>query len=470
MYLSTVTSPTATPPAERSGRRRFAKVGANVFALGTVSLITDVSSEMVTAVLPLYLVLGLQLSPLAYGMIDGIYTGATALLRLVGGYVADRTRRRKAVATLGYGLSAVAKLALLAAGRSVPAIGLVIAADRTGKGLRAAPRDAMITLSTPPEALGRAFGVHRAMDSVGAFLGPLVALGVLALAAGSFDAVFVVSFCVAALGVMVLVLFVRDRREAAPATAKVSLREAASLLRDAPVRRLVLAACLLGLATIGDGFVYLLLQRREELSTVWFPLLAAGTSLGYLLLAAPLGVLADRIGRLPVMLGGYVALTAAYLLLFGPLGGTPLLVVTLGLYGLFYAATDGILMALAGPVLPDRLRTTGIALIQTGQALAYLLSSVLFGLAWQTWGPATASRVAALAVVVAVAATLLLLMPRGGVVAGSPAPRPAPDGDVARPEDDAPTDPVHADRARPGAPPGSRTGTKRAAGDAEAGR
>ncbi|GAA2398503.1 MFS transporter [Catellatospora methionotrophica] len=464
VYLSTVTSPAATPPAGRSGRRRFAKVSGNVIALGTVSLITDVSSEMVTAILPLYLVLGLQLSPLAYGVIDGVYTGATALLRLVGGYVADRTRRRKTVAGFGYALSAVAKLALLAAGRSVPAIGLVIAADRTGKGLRAAPRDAMITLSTPPAELGRAFGVHRAMDSVGAFLGPLAALGVLALAANSFDAVFVVSFCVAALGVMVLVLFVRDRREAVPATAKVSVREAATLLRNAPVRRLVLAACLLGLATIGDGFIYLLLQRREELSTVWFPLLAAGTSLGYLLLAAPLGVLADRVGRLPVMLGGYVALTGAYLLLFGPLGGTPLLVVTLGLYGLFYAATDGILMALAGPVLPDRLRTTGIALIQTGQALAYLVSSVLFGLAWQTWGPATASRVAALAVVLAVAATLLLLRPRGrgaGTVAAtaptgphdrSTATEPAaplPGGSTPTAEPDDPTGPTTP--AQPGA-------------------
>lgn len=429
MYLSTVTSPPATGTPRRSGRRGLAGVSANVFALGTVSLITDVSSEMVTAVLPLYLVLGLQLSPLAYGMIDGVYTGATALLRLVGGYVADRTRRRKAVAGIGYGLSALAKPLLLAVGSSVSAIGLVIAADRTGKGLRAAPRDAMITLSTPPESLGRAFGVHRAMDSVGAFLGPLAALGVLAAAAQSFDAVFVVSFCVAALGVLVLVLFVRDRRQAAPATGQVSVREAAGLLRVAPVRRLVLAACLLGLATIGDGFVYLLLQRREELGTVWFPLLAAGTSLGYLLLAAPLGVLADRIGRLPVMLGGYVALTAAYLLLFGPLGGSPLLVVTLALYGLFYAATDGVLMALAGPVLPEHLRTTGIALIQTGQALAYLLSSVLFGLAWQLWGPATASRIAAAAVVAAVAVTLLLLRrPAAGATApAADSPTTAPD-------------------------------------------
>src|SRR5262249_1378487 len=149
----------------------------------------------------------------------------------------------------------------------------------------------------------------------------------------------------------------------------------------------------------------LLLQEREEFSVVWFPLLAVGTSLGYLLLAAPLGILADRVGRLTVLAGGYLALLLTYLLLPGPLGGWPMLALTLGLYGLFYAATDGVLMALAGPVLPPRLRTTGIALIQTGQALAYLVSSVLFGLAWQAWGADTASQVAAAGVGAAVLGT-----------------------------------------------------------------
>ncbi|MEU9117038.1 MFS transporter [Streptomyces sp. NPDC048483] len=412
MYLSTIGRSSTADSTGESGGRRLRAIGANVFALGAVSLVTDISAEMVTAVLPLYLVLGLHLSPMAYGAIDGVYTGATALLRIVGGYVADRVRNRKAVAGVGYALSAVAKLGLLAAGRSVGAVGLVIAFDRAGKGLRTAPRDALITLSTPPKALGRAFGVHRAMDSFGAFLGPLVALAVLAATAQSFDAVFVTSFCVAVLGVVLLVLFVRDRREARPATGAVSPRGAFSLLRAAPVRRLVLCACLLGLATVGDGFVYLLLQCREELHASWFPLLAVGTNLGYLLLAAPLGALADRVGRLPVMLGGYTALIAVYLLLYGPLGGWPLIASTLALYGVFYAATDGVLMALAGPLLPERLRTTGIAVIQTGQALAYLVSSVLFGMAWQAWGPVTASGVAAAGVVVAVVATAVLLARR----------------------------------------------------------
>ncbi|WP_433317577.1 MFS transporter [Micromonospora sp. CA-269861] len=426
MYLSTVSRPVADQPGS-GPRRRFAMVSGNVVALGTVSLITDVSAEMVAAVLPLYLVLGLHLSPVAFGVLDGVHTGATALLRVVGGFAADRFRRRKLIAGVGYALSAVAKLGLLLAGRSIPAIGAVIAVDRLGKGVRSAPRDALITLSTPPEALGRAFGVHRAMDSVGAFLGPLAAFAVLLVVGQSYDAVFVTSFCIAALAVVVLVLFVRERPdgdapdgEAAGAAAggaaaggpddpKVSVREAFGLLRGGPARRLVLAAAMLGLATIGDGFVYLLLQRQVDLGLRWFPLLAVGTSLAYLVLAAPLGVLADRIGRLPVVIGGYTALGATYLLLAGPVDGWPLVALALTLYGTFYAATDGVLIALAGPVLPARLRTTGIALVQTGQALAYLVSSVLFGLAWQAWGPENAIRAAAVAVAGVLVGTLLLL-------------------------------------------------------------
>nr|WP_246382774.1 MFS transporter [Micromonospora jinlongensis] len=411
--MSTVSRPAAEEPGPGPRRRRFALVSGNVVALGTVSLITDVSAEMVAAVLPLYLVLGLQLSPVAFGVLDGVHTGATALLRVVGGFAADRFRRRKLIAGIGYTLSALAKLGLLLAGRSIPAIGAVIAVDRLGKGVRSAPRDALITLSSPPEALGRAFGVHRAMDSVGAFLGPLAAFAVLLVVGQSYDAVFVTSFCIAALAVVVLVLFVRERPAGEPtqqpSDPTVSVREAFGLLRGGPARRLVLAAAMLGLATIGDGFVYLLLQRREDLGLRWFPLLAVGTSLAYLLLAAPLGVLADRIGRLPVVIGGYTALGATYLLLAGPVDGWPLIALTLALYGAFYAATDGVLIALAGPVLPARLRTTGIALVQTGQALAYLVSSVLFGLAWQAWGPENAIRAAAVAVAGVLVGTLLLL-------------------------------------------------------------
>jgi MFS family permease len=400
VYLSTIDRPRQSVKGA---------VAANVFALGTVSLITDVSAEMVTAILPVYLVVGLSLSPAADGLIDGVYSGATVLSRLAGGYVADRISRRKAVAGVGYAMSALAKLGLLAAGASVPALGAVITADRAGKGLRTAPRDALITLSTPDRDLGRAFGVHRTMDTIGAFAGPLVALGVIMLAGGRrYDAVFVTSFCFAAFGVVVLVLFVRDQRGSVRRSA-VSPRLAFDLLRRAPVRRVLAVACLLGLSTIGDGFVYLLLQRREGLSLGWFPLLAVGTSFGYLVMAYPLGSLADRVGRRRVLLLGFVALLSGYLVMLSPIRGPAAIVAVLACLGLFYAATDGVLMALAGPALPESLRTTGLALVQSGQAIAYLASSVLFGLAWSVWGTRTALVAAALTALAALFSTRMLL-------------------------------------------------------------
>ncbi|HEY3477799.1 MAG TPA: MFS transporter, partial [Streptomyces sp.] len=213
MYVSESrgSTPAATAPTARGPfPGRSSAVTTTVFALGAVSLITDVSSEMVTAVLPLYLVTGLGLSPLGFGLLDGVYNGFSALVRLVGGHLADRGGRHKPVAAFGYALSALCKPLLLAV-HTLPLIGAVLAADRTGKGLRTAPRDALISLSSTPQTRGRAFGVHRAMDTTGALLGPLVAFLILRQAAEGYDAVFTVSFCVAALGVVVLLLFVPNR-------------------------------------------------------------------------------------------------------------------------------------------------------------------------------------------------------------------------------------------------------------------
>ncbi|UOX85450.1 MFS transporter [Amycolatopsis sp. FBCC-B4732] len=403
MYIAA--SRTSDLAAGTDRKPALKRVSANVVALGMVSLVTDVSSEMVTAVLPLYLVLGLGLNPLQFGLLDGLYAGATAVVRVLGGHLADRWRRLKAVAGFGYGLSAVCKLGLVAAGSSVAAIGVVLAADRTGKGLRTGPRDALISLSSEPATLGRSFGVHRAMDTVGAFLGPLVAMAVLALSLGSYPSVFVTSFCIAAIAVLLLALFVHDR----PATADraaVSLRAAVGLLRQQDFRRVALWAALLGLVTVGDSFVYLVLQRRWEIAATWFPLLPLGTAGVYLVLAVPLGKLADRAGRWPVFLGGHAALCLALVLLCGPQAGIWLGIVALGLHGVFYAATDGVLMAAAGPLIPRDLRGTGMAVVQTGQAVARMVSSVLFGLAWTLWDlrPAVLVAAACLAAVALAAA------------------------------------------------------------------
>ncbi|MEO3807818.1 MFS transporter [Sphaerisporangium sp. B11E5] len=399
------------PPGKAPGTSRTKSVLAgNVVALGMVSLFTDISSEMVTAVLPLYLIYQLQLSPMLFGLLDGVYTGATAVLRLVGGHVADRFRRRKLVAGFGYGLSAVCKLGFLAAGRSVPLIGLVVGLDRTGKGLRTAPRDAMISLSAPPEAQGRAFGLHRALDTAGALLGPILAFAVVVAAGAAYDAVFVVSFCVALIGVLVLVLFVREPSGASPAGGrpKVTLRGTGALLRQRTYRRVLLATLPLSLATISDSFLYLMLQQRMDIDAGWLPLLPVGVAAAYLVGAMPLGRLADRVGRATVVVGGYAALLACYLLVLLPPGPAALVAVLL-LRGLAYAATDGVISALAGPLLPEERRATGLAVVQTGQALGLMAASWAFGALWTAQGPETAVQVMAVALCAALAVAVPLL-------------------------------------------------------------
>src|SRR4051794_12572358 len=161
---------TAVRPEARSF---FSRISPTVWALGFTSMLTDVSSEMVASVLPMYLVLQLGISPVAFGVIDGLYQGIAALVRIAGGVLADRSRRYKELAAVGYGLSAACRLLILAAGAAWTTIAGVVAIDRIGKGLRTAPRDALISLRSRSEDLATAFGVHRALDAAGAFIGPV---------------------------------------------------------------------------------------------------------------------------------------------------------------------------------------------------------------------------------------------------------------------------------------------------------
>ncbi|MGZ9934042.1 MFS transporter [Streptomyces sp. NC-S4] len=410
MYLAANGRPDA-PPRPRGARRR---VPAAVLALGAVSLVTDVSSEMVTAVLPLYLVLGLGLTPLQFGFLDGMFNGATALVRLLGGRLADRRGHHKRIAGAGYLLSALSRLGLLLAGGATGGIAASLAADRLGKGIRTAPRDALISLSGPPESLGRSFGVHRAMDTTGALLGPLAAFAVLGATADAYDAVFAVSFCTGLLGVLLLVVYVPAAPgpaapHPAPAPAPAPRRPA---LRDPAFRRVLCAAALLGATTIGDAFLYLLLLRGLDLPPALFTLLPLGAAAVYLLLAVPVGRLADRAadrtGRRTAFLLGHCALLGAYALLLAPVS-PPTVVGVLVLLGVFYAATDGVLMALAAPALPAAGRAGGLAVLQTGQALARLLGAAGFGAAWTLWGQRPALWAAALALAGALAAASRIL-------------------------------------------------------------
>jgi MFS family permease len=317
-----------------------------------------------------------------------------AIVRLASGFVADRLGRYKEMAALGYAVSALTRLLFLAAGSSIGALTAVVVADRAGKGIRTAPRDALISLSSERRHLATAFGVHRTLDTAGAMIGPLVAFGLLLIAPLAFDAIFIVSFCFALVGFAILVLFVENHRPPGarahsanapePDLAPVSLRAAAGLLRLRRFRALTLAGVALGLVTLSDGFVYISLQRRLDFDVRYLPLLFVATALCYMVAAIPLGRLADRVGRGPVFLAGYALLVLLYLSLLLPVFGTAELLLLLAVLGLYYAATDGVLMALASAVLPAELRASGLALLVAATSTSRLAASILFGALW-TW-------------------------------------------------------------------------------------
>jgi MFS family permease len=388
-------------------------VPRTVLLLGLTSLFTDISSEMVVTVLPLYLVYVGGFTPLAFGVIDGVYNGAAALVGLASGFIGDRWRRHKEVATLGYGLSAVCKLLLATVGTALSAIGATVLIDRVGKGIRTAPRDAMISLSTPERQLGAAFGVHRALDTTGAMIGPLLAFGLLALAPLAFDSIFLVSFCIALIGLGILVIFVQPKtaRDAAAAKSRPapSLRGAAALVALPRYRALLIAGGALSLATASDAFVFLALQEKLDLGTSLFPLLFVGSATTYMLLAVPMGQLADRVGRGRVLLGGYALLIAVYVALLAPMAGWLLLALTLGLLGAYYAATDGVLMALGSTLVPEEVRGSGLALVGTVTNIARLIASIAFGALWTVWGIHTAIACFGVALVAATALAAVLL-------------------------------------------------------------
>ncbi|MEO7005454.1 MAG: MFS transporter [Terrimesophilobacter sp.] len=386
------------------------KVSSVVVALGVVSMLTDISSESVAAVLPLYITGVIGLSTIAYGFIDGVYQGVSALVRIAGGWAADRGDQPKWIAFFGYGVSAIARVGLLFA-TTFAGITTVLAIDRLGKGVRTAPRDALVAASSLPQNLGRSFGMHRMLDTIGAAVGPLIAFVILLILPDGYSTVFVVSLAFAVLGVAVLGIVVPNKRPRADRAAPDRPRQPFSWkhLGDPRLRRLLIAAALFGVLTIGDGFIYLVLQSRGAFAAEWFPLLYVGTNIAYLSLSLPLGRLADRIGRIRVFIAGYIVLLAAYLSAALPVSGVLITVLCLLLLGTFYAATDGVLAALATQFTPPSSTATGIAAAQTVVAVARLVASTGFGFLWFFAGRGTSVLLVAVALAVAIPVVAVLL-------------------------------------------------------------
>jgi MFS family permease len=374
-----------------------AKVSPVVWKLGWTSFLTDISSEMVNSALPVYLVIHLHLSPLQYGTIDGVYNGlAVVLVSLAAGLTADRSKRHKEVALAGYGFSAICKLLLLAAGGVWGWIILITGLDRIGKGIRTAPRDAMISLNTPPHLMASAFAVHRALDAGGALLGPLTAFILLAQLPGAFDVLWVTSSLFAILGVAVLWLYVPRPKEGLFLQPflderRISRRSLSVLFASPHFVALVGCGLLLSVGTANDGFIYLVLLEKGGANSGFLPLFYVATAASYALFSIPAGLCADRFGRGTIFLCGYAVMGIIYLLLlFMPAVGLPAQAGCLLLLGLYYAGTEGVLMAMASATVPAQMRASGLAILATAIALGKAGSSLLFGWIWNAYGAPSA--------------------------------------------------------------------------------
>jgi len=375
----------------------------NVLVLGLVSLLTDVSSEMIYPLLPLFLVSVLGAGPAFLGVIEGVAESTAALLKLVSGVVSDRVRRRKPLVLAGYGLSALARpLVALAA---TPAFVLGVRfCDRIGKGVRTSPRDALIADSVGPELRGRAYGFHRSMDHAGALLGPLVAAGLLGWFAFDLRTVF---WCAAVPGLLAVLLIAGGVREVPrPPLPK---RSAGKLsLPHGQLRTYLLILLLFTLGNSSDAF---LLLRAGELGVTpaRLPLLWAFFHLIKMGSVFPFGALSDRIGRRGVIVAGWGVYAAAYLGFALATSELHIWLLFAG-YGLFYGLTEGAEKALVADLAIPSERGAAFGWFNAAIGLGALPASLLFGVLWQWYGPLAAFGCGA--ALAGVAAVLLVTMVR----------------------------------------------------------
>jgi len=375
-----------------------------VWVLGIVSLLMDLSSEIYHALLPAFLTVTLGLPVAAMGALDGVAEATANMAKLVSGRLSDRQRRRKPWILLGYGMAALSKPLFPLAATALPVLGARLI-DRIGKGIRGAPRDAMIADETPPELRGRAFGLRQSLDTVGAFLAPLAAVGLMFAFANDIRAVFWVAAIPAFLSFLFAWTMLREVRDHSPIAAKAALGGFRNL--DPQVRRLIAVGFLFGLARFSEGFL-ILKAIDAGLAIAWSPLVLALFNLAYLALAFPAGALSDRIAPRFVLLAGIALLIAADLVLAG---AASLWMVGLGvvLWGAHMALTQGIFARMIADAAGEHQRATSFGAFFFASGIAALLASIGAGLLWDRGGPeATFTSAAAIA---AVAGAMLWLLP-----------------------------------------------------------
>ena len=360
-------------------------VPRTVWALGLVSLFMDVSSEMIHSLMPAFLVGTLGASVALLGLIEGIAEATASITKLFSGWISDRLGRRKLLAVLGYGLAALTKPVFPLAATPLQVLGARFA-DRIGKGIRGAPRDALVADVTPPEIRGLAFGLRQGLDTVGAFLGPLLAIGLMLALSNNIRGVFAWAVVPAAIAVTLLVLGVEDPKPAAGAPrrpAPIQASELSGLGR--PFWSVTAVGVVFTLARFSEAFLILRAQA-VGLPIALAPVVMVAMNIVYALVATPAGGLSDRMDRRVLLLAGLGVLVAADAAL-AFLATVPGVLLGVALWGLHLGLTQGILAALVADAAPARLRGTAFGLFNLASGLALLAASGLAGLLWSAYGP-----------------------------------------------------------------------------------
>lgn len=378
------------------------RIPRTVIALGVVSLLTDLSSEMIYPLLPIFLASVLGAGAMALGLIEGVAESTAALLKVASGVWTDRTRRRKPLIVAGYTLSGMMR-PLIGLAAAWPAVLALRFADRVGKGLRTSPRDALIADVTDASARGTAYGFHRAMDHAGAVLGPLVAAVLLSFAGLPLRQVFLLS-AIPAVAVLVVVLFgVKEPplpHAAAPAGPKL-LAPWSALGPD--YRRLLIAVLVFTLGNSTDAFLLLRLSETG-VSVAGIALLWSAHHVVKMVANYYGGRLSDRVGPRAMILAGWLFYAAIYLT-FGWLNSAPWLIAVFLAYGIYFGLVEPAERAWVASLVPPHLRGTAFGWYHCAIGLAALPASVTFGLLWQQWGASVAFSAGA--VLAALAALLL---------------------------------------------------------------
>ena len=375
-----------------------------VWILGIVSLLMDLSSEIYHALLPAFLTITLGLPVAAMGALDGIAEATANIAKVVSGRLSDRNQRRKPWILLGYGMAALSKPLFPLAQGALPVLGARFV-DRIGKGIRGAPRDAMLADETPAELRGAAYGLRQALDTVGAFLAPLAAIGLMLAFANDIRAVFWVAVIPALLSFLFAWTMLREpeRRIASDGHAKWGGWRSL----DKQVRRLIAVGFLFGLARFSESFL-ILKAMDVGLAPTWSPMVLALFSLAYLLLAYPAGALSDRMDPKSVLLAGIAILIAADLWL-AQASALWAVLAGVALWGAHMALTQGIFARMIADAAPEHQRATSFGAFFFASGVSALLASLGAGLLWDRGGPAETFTVAA--GIAALAGAMAWLMP-----------------------------------------------------------